>query len=116
MFSVSRVHSVSIKFRSGCWYSRGSPADKRCEENALYCDGRQRDMCAWFHRPALRTVLRCRRAAALREPRVPLEKMKSSKGFRSLEIMFQPRGSGACKQVRSQNSLLRPVVALCAGL
>ncbi len=56
-----------------------------------------------------------RHAAALCEPVFRL-KMKFSKGFHSLEIMFQPRGSGAYKQVHSQNSLLCSVIAFCAGL
>lgn len=69
----------------------------------------------WFQRPALQMGASYRHAAALCEPVFRL-KMKFSKGFHSLEIMFQPRGSGAYKQVHSQNSLLWSVIAFCAGL
>lgn len=51
-------------------------------------------------------------AAALCEPVFRL-KMEFSKGFHSLEIMFQLRGSGAYKQVRSQKLIALRHSILC---
>lgn len=122
-----QVHSESIRFQSGCMYScvfmeirtvrkswqKKSPGEYerqtfRKPEINIRSDGVETHVVLSVRRSRQRFIpSRCCPLWA----RVPLENEILKKGFHSFEIVFQPRGSGAYKQVHSQNSLLWSIVA-----